>query len=189
MSSRYSNRSQWLVYFIQCGAYGPIKIGVTTGNPYCRLALLQTGCPERLDLLGVIFPCDPTKEGELHAQFAHLRIRGEWFAPAPELLKFIDCCIGPYVESSIELVKPVEPPKIEPEHKPEPKPATPPPFRSAKGYRPKTPTNPYKLRVIAELHRAGWSKEDMAEGLGISISTLKRRFVEIRQIQPFKARA
>lgn len=75
------------VYFIQA-ATGPIKIGFTTGKVETRLKELQPGNPDPLVLLAWI-PAPKEKEAELHRQFAHLLIRGEWFRPAVELLQMI----------------------------------------------------------------------------------------------------
>jgi T5orf172 domain len=72
------------LYFIQA-ASGPIKIGFTTKTPEGRLAELQAGNHEELKLLGVRLGTK-AEEAALHEQFRHLKIRGEWFQPAPELL-------------------------------------------------------------------------------------------------------
>ena len=75
------------VYFIQAGPKGPIKIG-TALRPMDRLRELQVGNPFKLVLLAVI-EGHAVVERELHAQFAVHRLRGEWFAPVPELIKLI----------------------------------------------------------------------------------------------------
>lgn len=56
-------------------------------------------------------------------------------------------------------------------------------------YLPKTPTDPLKLRAIVDLRRAGWSPEEITVAFGISKSTLKRRFAEIRRLQATKVHA
>lgn len=74
------------VYFIQSGPGGPVKIGHTV-DVEKRLASLQTGCPDKLDVLGVI-KCDNgrAKETELHRRFTDLRINhSEWFRWSPTL--------------------------------------------------------------------------------------------------------
>lgn len=61
----------------------PIKIGVTT-NLAKRLATLQTGCPWRLQVMGVTYRPDAYQmERWLHEHFGEYRIRsdGEWFLP------------------------------------------------------------------------------------------------------------
>ncbi len=84
-----SGLKRWSIYFIQVGLDGPIKIGKTKGNPLVRMAGLQTGIPFVLRIVAIISPARQALEGELHAKFASLRIMGEWFHPAPDLLDFI----------------------------------------------------------------------------------------------------
>ena len=68
------------VYFIQAGDRGPVKVGFTGGNPYARMAALQTGHHTRLRLITVV-PGGPELEDDLHGYLrsAGLHIRGEWF--------------------------------------------------------------------------------------------------------------
>jgi hypothetical protein len=68
-----------VIYFIQQGHDGPIKIGLAETERDCehRLRLLQVGNPQRLRLLAVMggrMDCDKA----LHAVFVRGRIRGEW---------------------------------------------------------------------------------------------------------------
>lgn len=82
------------VYFVREDAPdGRIKIGYTGGNPHVRIAALQTGNPRPLRLLVAIHG-EATDEASMHARFAAFRVGGEWFAPAPELLGFIDGLIA-----------------------------------------------------------------------------------------------
>lgn len=74
------------VYFLSDG--DAIKIGHASGKLERRVSGIQTGHPGELVVLGA-FPADIYGEMELHARFAHLRIRGEWFRSDPELLDFI----------------------------------------------------------------------------------------------------
>jgi hypothetical protein len=76
-----------VVYFIRQLPRGPIKIG-RGKDAQTRLARLQTGSPCPLDVIGVV-PGGPALEAELHRLFARYRLHGEWFAPAPSLLRFI----------------------------------------------------------------------------------------------------
>lgn len=76
------------VYFIQAGEGGPIKIGRSV-HPMKRLLSLQTGASEPLSLLATIPAAGPRLEKELHREFAHLRLYGEWFAPGEDLINFI----------------------------------------------------------------------------------------------------
>ena len=83
-----------MVYFIQEGNSGPIKIGQTFGSPLDRLTQLQTGNPRELHLLGVMHGHCGDEE-EIHRQFAGVHLRGEWFQPTQELLAFIsDNCLS-----------------------------------------------------------------------------------------------
>lgn len=72
-----------MIYFIQAGEDGPIKIGRTSSVPQ-RMANLQVGNPSPLRLLG----CIP-EEHEWHARFYGFNVSGEWFEPRPSLLRFI----------------------------------------------------------------------------------------------------
>ena len=75
-------------YFIQSGDDGPIKIGFTSKeDPKERLRDLQTGNPAKLHLIATI---SGDVERELHEQFKHDRISGEWFHASPELVNFIN---------------------------------------------------------------------------------------------------
>lgn len=76
-----------LVYFIQRGVDGPVKIGHSK-NVRGRLSSLQTGIPERLHLLGVL-DGGKAEEQRLHRYFSAHCIQGEWFSPAPEVLAYI----------------------------------------------------------------------------------------------------
>lgn len=81
-----------VVYFVQAGDDGPIKIG-STGNPRHRLAMLQSA---HYDLLTMLGTCGGgfAREYALHEELAAHRIRGEWFAPAPEVLAVVAACIA-----------------------------------------------------------------------------------------------
>jgi hypothetical protein len=69
-----------LVYFVQSGDVGPVKIGIAR-DPLARLGELQTGNPEQLHIRHVL-PGDRTMESGLHHRFREARIRGEWFGLA-----------------------------------------------------------------------------------------------------------
>jgi len=77
-----------LIYFIQAGKNGPIKIGYTDNDISTRLSQLQTGCPDEIKPLGV-YVGDEFEESYLHKIFSHHNIRGEWFQPAKSILDFI----------------------------------------------------------------------------------------------------
>jgi hypothetical protein len=76
------------VYFIQGKDGGAIKIGHAV-SPRTRMALLQVGSPVELCLLGTQNGGQPL-EAALHRRFAAHRLHREWFAPAPELLAYIE---------------------------------------------------------------------------------------------------
>jgi predicted nucleic acid-binding Zn ribbon protein len=81
-----AQQKQGSVYFIQAGN-GAIKIGFSK-DIEARLADLQVASPVQLRLLGTM---NGTKETEKNIQdtFADLRLRGEWFEPARDLLDFL----------------------------------------------------------------------------------------------------
>jgi len=78
-----------VVYFIQEGEAGPIKIGWTSKCPYQRRDALQTGNSEELHLKGILPDDDKSIESLWHAFYSKYRKRSEWFWPAQELLDAI----------------------------------------------------------------------------------------------------
>lgn len=76
------------VYFIQAGEGGAIKIGQTRDLGQ-RLTILQNASPQELRLL-VAVRGDRDTELAFHHEFRECRVRREWFAPAPELLRRIE---------------------------------------------------------------------------------------------------
>lgn len=77
------------VYFITDG--DAIKIGYSDA-PELRLRTLQCASHKPLRIIDTARGT-PDDEKRLHKQFGHLRLKGEWFAPAPELVEFIkDFC-------------------------------------------------------------------------------------------------
>ena len=77
-----------MIYFIQSGKSGPIKIGYTSKNPKERLRSLQTASPKKLSLLGTI---DGGIEDEkaLHIKFKSSKATNEWFNPTDEVLSYL----------------------------------------------------------------------------------------------------
>lgn len=76
------------VYFIQAKNSRRIKIGYTSESPQDRLEAMQTGSPEKLELLG--FERAPRRrEKELHKLWKPSRLHGEWFEESSELLQYI----------------------------------------------------------------------------------------------------
>lgn len=78
-----------IVYFLQAGTKGPIKIGVTKRGLAKRVKSIQCGCWLKLTVITSIPTGGPALEYELHQDFKHLRLNGEWFRPSAELLNYI----------------------------------------------------------------------------------------------------
>lgn len=68
-----------MIYFIQAGENGPIKIGVAI-DVASRMSFLQSGNAEKLRLIGTM-PGSYDEEKCLHRLAWKDRIRGEWFHP------------------------------------------------------------------------------------------------------------
>lgn len=81
-------KKEWLsvVYFIRSPT--AVKIGMAK-DANRRLTVLQTSHPEELALVATV-PGGRELEAEYHARFAEHRVRGEWFAPHPDLLAHIE---------------------------------------------------------------------------------------------------
>lgn len=78
------HRGRAVVYFLQAGDDGPVKIGFTK-NLGTRIEDLQCGRSERLRLIGHR-PGGRQEEKALHLRLAAHRLRGEWFKPSAEVL-------------------------------------------------------------------------------------------------------
>ena len=78
------------VYFAQDENGGPVKIGYTSSTVRARLRQLSQGIPYPCKLIVLLSMRGPkVLEQHVHIEFSHLRVKGEWFTPAPELSKFI----------------------------------------------------------------------------------------------------
>ncbi len=75
------------VYFLRNDANGAIKIGMSR-RPVTRIGSIKTASTDPITVLGVI-EGDRQVEAALHREFAHLKLKGEWFRGAPELLSHI----------------------------------------------------------------------------------------------------
>ena len=64
-----------MIYFVRSGQY--IKIGISEA-PRRRIASMQTGNPEEIEVLAII-EGGAALEAELHRRFAAFHRRGEWF--------------------------------------------------------------------------------------------------------------
>lgn len=77
------------LYFIRSNcSVGFIKIGIAA-RPSKRFEAIEVSSPYTIRILAVIHG-NRSEELRLHAKFEHLRVRGEWFRPGPELLRYID---------------------------------------------------------------------------------------------------
>lgn len=93
MADRVRPAGHSWVYFVQAGEGGPVKIGVTGGELAHRIAQLQTGSAAAILVLAAhAVPSADVyiHEREIHEVFARFRLRGEWFSPEPELIKFVE---------------------------------------------------------------------------------------------------
>jgi hypothetical protein len=74
------------VYFITCEADAfPVKIGFAK-DPERRIAQMQVSMPYDVVKLA-LYPTTRLQEKKFHKQFRAHRLRGEWFARAPEILE------------------------------------------------------------------------------------------------------
>ena len=68
------------VYLVRDSLMGMTKIGHTS-DLQRRMYDLQTGCPQKLELIGYIETKHPGRlEQELHNRFSHKKCQGEWFS-------------------------------------------------------------------------------------------------------------
>ncbi len=77
-----------MIYFIQQGDSGPIKIGYTKDRIRQRIKSLQVGSAEPLILLGAT-EGDKNTEAILHGFFNSDKMNGEWFKPSVRLMNYI----------------------------------------------------------------------------------------------------
>lgn len=74
-----------LIYVIQHGDDGPVKIGFAAFSPEERMASLQCGNPVELNLR-FTFRGDVKLERATHYHLRDIHVRGEWFKPVPNFL-------------------------------------------------------------------------------------------------------
>lgn len=89
-----AQRERALIYLIQSAenVEAPVKLGVSE-KPADRLSSLQCGHYERLQILAE-FDGDSDTERQLHRILAPYRARGEWFRPAPIVVKIVERFFG-----------------------------------------------------------------------------------------------
>lgn len=75
-----------MVYLIHDVTNNSCKIGFSS-NPETRLKGLKVGTLNDLKLIAVLYG-NFIREKEIHKQFDHYRIRGEWFSYNDEIVKF-----------------------------------------------------------------------------------------------------
>lgn len=80
--------TQYLTYFVRSRGMGDIKIG-KSNQVAVRVKTLWTGAARGVDLVAC-YPADVTHETELHREFEHLRLCGEWFRPGAELITHLE---------------------------------------------------------------------------------------------------
>lgn len=78
-----------MIYFIQCGNNGPIKIGYTDKEANIRMSAMQVCCPYELKIIGLM-EGSYAEEQELHKIFKYHRIRGEWFSNTREIINYLN---------------------------------------------------------------------------------------------------
>lgn len=85
-------KNQLIIYFLQAGQRGPIKIGRTSGQKALnhRIGQLQSASPYRLQLLGYIKSRDSLLEKKLHQKFAFCHLQGEWFRHDSLILEYLE---------------------------------------------------------------------------------------------------
>lgn len=91
---------QYLTYFVRARGMGDIKIG-KTNHVTTRVKAIWTSASRGVDLVAC-YPADVTHETELHREFEHLRLCGEWFRPGAELmthLQLIGCDTGAFTNA------------------------------------------------------------------------------------------
>lgn len=97
---RKSRTDIWLTYFIRARGMGDIKIG-KSNQVRARLRALFTGASRGLDLVAC-YPAPISHEKELHQEFDHLRLCGEWFRPGRELLahlRLVGCDVDAFTNA------------------------------------------------------------------------------------------
>lgn len=77
-----------MIYFILNTEKNTVKIGYTNSDVKQRLSDLQTGSPEKLDVLATM-EGGAKIESELHAKFQGARLSGEWFVYTKEIENFV----------------------------------------------------------------------------------------------------
>ena len=104
MSNINHKRRLGMIYFIQNGKQGPIKIGYTKGDVEVRLSNLQSASPCKLYLLGTMVG-DKAVESRLHKKFDVFNTAGEWFKPDRILIDYIRDISGDLDQADFDVSK------------------------------------------------------------------------------------
>lgn len=101
-----------MVYFIQDGDDGPIKIGFSK-TPQVRIAAIQVNHAREIKILAIT---DGEREDErkIHQSLANHHIRGEWFLPSDDVLSA--AMAAKQVPPRIVAAAPIPPPSDVPRH-------------------------------------------------------------------------
>jgi hypothetical protein len=78
------------VYFVRNKLTGNIKVGLTFSPVPERVRRLQTGCDGELEVLHVVDGWGRDEEAFIHRYLRQQNVRGEWFQPSGDLLRWID---------------------------------------------------------------------------------------------------
>ncbi|MGK2908768.1 MAG: GIY-YIG nuclease family protein [Sphingobium sp.] len=81
-----------MIYFIQHGSCGPIKVG-TSSNPGKRIGEIAANCPDPLVVLGIIAGDQPLEQ-RIHRHLLGHCHRGEWFKPSEFVRSFVNFAVS-----------------------------------------------------------------------------------------------
>lgn len=79
----------WIYFILADGAESFVKIGFSSFCPWARMAGLETGCPLKLKIIGLVRG-NQRLEREYHAAFSSLHHRGEWFRWSGILIEYLN---------------------------------------------------------------------------------------------------
>lgn len=88
------------IYVIEAGGLGAVKIGFTASKPSKRIATLQTGCPAKITVRGLL-PGFIWTEKNYHRIFDESRLTGEWFSRSGDVDRFVSSLPEPRNDSEI----------------------------------------------------------------------------------------
>lgn len=97
MKWKRSVEKSGFIYVVKSRRQKAFKVGLTTQSVEKRVASLQTGCADKLELIGK-FQCNshlPLIESAIHDFLSHkgLRLQGEWFKETPDSIKYINSLV------------------------------------------------------------------------------------------------